>query len=290
MLSCHDLGVIAILFDSVDELSNNDEQALSTFTSTLSTIAHSLPPNVKLLVFSCPEIYITKQLVDAPSVVRSHLLTEESHEDVQMLLEAELQCIATLYQLIEWPRPEQVGMLYDHTDGHLGWAALAIRWIGCEVEQRGDTTYMRETVFDDVQKMHKGNMYDLYAFILDWVVPSTAEEEQLMGCRKTLGVLAFQEGRQSVRTLTILINLGKSFDVLHFFRHISSIVVSDFDVVDEETVPQPHKMFIDWILFHHSANGSQFQVDIALHLANRCINIMNSELHFNMVMNLEVTM
>jgi hypothetical protein len=237
MLSCHNPGVIAILFDSVDELSNNDEQVLSTFTSTLSTVAPSLPPNVKLLVFSRPETYITKQLVDAPSVVRSHLLTKESREDVQMLLETELQRIATLYQLIEWPWPEQVGMLCDHADGHLGWAALAIRWISREVGQKGDTTCTRETVFDNVRELRKGNMYDLYDFILNQVVPSTAEEEQLTGCHKTLGVLAFQEGHQSVRTLTILIDLGKSFDVLHFFRRISSIIISGFDVVDEKTVP-----------------------------------------------------
>jgi hypothetical protein len=116
------------LFDGVDELSKNSEQALSVFTSTLSAIAPSLPPNfVKLLVFSRPETYITKQLVGATSVVRSHLLTEDSREDVRRLLETELQSIATLHQLNEWPLPEQVGMLCDHADGHLGWAALAIR-------------------------------------------------------------------------------------------------------------------------------------------------------------------
>jgi WD40 repeat protein len=282
ILARHDPGVAAVLFDGIDELSKNTEQALSDFTSTLSAIAPILPPNVKLLVFSRPETYITKQLVGVPSVVSSHLLTEVSCEDVQRLLETELQSIATLHQLSEWPLPEQVGMLCDHADGHLGWAALAVRWIGREVGGMGDTTYTRETVFDDVRKLRKGNMYDLYSFILDRVVQNDAKEEQLMGCRKTLGILACQYGHESIRTLTILINLGRSFDVVHFFRRISSVIVSNFDVIDEETVPQPHKTFIDWIFFKHSVSGNQFQVDIGLHLATRCIDIMNSELHFNM--------
>jgi hypothetical protein len=283
ILARHDPGVAAVLFDGVDELSKNSEQALSVFTFTLSAAVPSLPANVKLLVFSRPETYITEQLVDAPSIVRSHLLTKDSREDVQRLLDTELRAIAGLYHLVHWPRPEQVAMLCEHADGHLGWAALAIRWIGREVGQRGDIIYTRETIFHNVQKLRKGNMYDLYAFILDRVVPSNAEEDQLMGCRKTLGVLVFQEDRQSIRTLTILIDLETSFDVLHFFRRISSVIVSNFDVVDEETVPQPHKTFIDWILSRYSASGNRFQVDIALHLAIRCIDIMNSELHFNMV-------
>jgi hypothetical protein len=141
---------VAVLFDGVDELSNNSDQALSVFTSTLSAAVSSLPPNVKLLVFSHPETYITDQLVDAPSIIRSHLLTEDSREDVQRLLETEFRGIASLYRLARWPRPEQVAMLCEHADGHLGWASLAIRWIGREVGQRGDTTYTRETVFDNV--------------------------------------------------------------------------------------------------------------------------------------------
>jgi hypothetical protein len=122
----------------------------------------------------------------------------------------------------------------------------------------------------------------MYTFIVDRATPGDADEEQLMGCRRTLAVLALQAGRHSIRTLTILIDLGRSFDVLHFFRRISSIAVSNFDVVDEETVPQPHKTFVEWIFFRHSPSGNHFQIDIVLHLANRCIDIMNSELHFNM--------
>jgi WD40 repeat protein len=146
----------------------------------------------------------------------------------------------------------------------------------------GNTTYTRETVFDDVRELRKGNMYDLYAFILERVVRDDAKEEQLMGCRKTLGILACQKDRQSIRTLTTLINSGRSFDVVHFFRRISSVIVSNFDVIDEESVPRPHKTFVDWIFFNYSASGNRFQVDIGLHLATRCIDIMNSELHFNM--------
>jgi hypothetical protein len=98
ILARHDPGVAAVLFDGVDELSKNSEQALSVFTSILSAAAPSLPPNVKLLIFSRPEMYITDQLVDATSIVRSQLLTEESREDVQRLLETELRAIASLYR------------------------------------------------------------------------------------------------------------------------------------------------------------------------------------------------
>jgi hypothetical protein len=280
----HDPGIIATLFDGIDELSNADGATLSSFTSILSSAATRLPPNVKLLVFSRPESHIINQLKrHTGSIRRSDLLTEESREDVQRFLQAELARIAELHELQDWPAGEHIDLLCEFAAGHLGWAALAVRWIGREVERKGESPYIRQSIFEQVKDVRRGNLYDLYAFILARVVPADAEEEEKVACERVLGTLTVLQSPQTIDTITSLLPPGEAYNVLHFFRRISSIIVSGLDAVDKQTVPRPHKSFFDWI---RSNNPElRFRVDAELHhtrLSKRCLSILKASLHFNM--------
>jgi hypothetical protein len=280
----HDTGVVVSIFDSIDELSDADEATLSSFTSILSSAATRLPPNVKLLVFSRPESHIINQVKRfTGSIRRSDLLTEESKEDVRRFLQAELTRIAELYDLPNWPSTEHVDLLSEFAAGHLGWAALAVRWIGREVARKGESQYIRELVFEEVKAVRKGNLYDLYAFILARVVPEDAEEEDKVGCQRVLGTLATLRTPQTIATIISLLPSGEMYNVLHFFRRISSIVVNGLEAVDIQTIPRPHKSFFDWICSNHPE--PQFRIDVKTQhkdLSMKCLEILKASLHFNM--------
>jgi hypothetical protein len=279
----HDPGFVVTLFDGVDELANGDGATLSRFASILAKATAHLPSNVKVLAFSRPENYITTRLRDAPSVFGSDLLTEESRQDVRRFFEAKLPEIAELNHLQDWPMPESIDLLCECAAGHLGWASLAIRWIGREVEAMGNTPYVRGPIFESVKAVRQGNVYDLYRFILERVIPENATATSVEGCQATLGCLATVEQPQTIGTIISLLSL-ESFDVLHFFRRISSVIINSMEPIIEDTTPHPHKSFIDWI--SSSYPHPRFRIQAEKHheiMAIRCLDIIKSSLRFNML-------
>jgi hypothetical protein len=197
-------------------------------------------------------------------------------------LQAELLRIAELHELQDWPAEEHIDLLCEFAAGHLGWAALAVRWIGREVEWKGESPYIRQLVFEQVKDVRKGDLYDLYAFILARVIPDAAGEEEKSGCERVLGTLAILQTPQTIATIASLLPLGDPYNVLHFFRRISSIIVNGLEAVDSQTIPRPHKSFFDWICSCHPE--SRFRVDAELHhrhLSKRCLSILKTSLHFN---------
>jgi hypothetical protein len=280
----HNPGVIVSLFDGIDELSNADEETLSSFTVILLSAAALLPSNVKLLVFSRPESHIIDQIASdrfTGSIRRSDLFTEESREDVRRLLQADLAGIAELWQLPNWPLEEHIGLLCEFASGHLGWAALAVRWIGQEVRRERDSVHIRETVFEQVKTVQKGNLYDLYEFILTRVIPIDSTKVEKERYQKIFGTLAILQTPQTIATITSL--LGAKYDTTHYFRRISSIIDSGLEAVNIQTIPRPHKSFFDWIC---SDANSRFYVDVKTQhkdLSVRCLEILKTSFYFNMV-------
>jgi hypothetical protein len=86
-----------------------------------------------------------------------------------------------------------------------------------------------------------------------------------------------------IATITSLLPIGDTYNVLHFFRRISSIIISGLEAVETETIPHPHKSFFDWICSNHPE--PRFRVDAKMrheHLSMRCLEILKTSLHFNM--------
>jgi hypothetical protein len=278
----HDPGVVVSLFDGIDELSNADKAALLSFTSILSSAATRLPPNVKLLVFTRPENQIINQVKESTgSIRRSDLLTEESREDVRRFLQAELARIAELFALPNWPLAEQIDLLCEFAAGHLGWAALAVRWLWDEVRREGESPYIRQVVFEEVKAVRKGDLYDFYAFVLARVVPTGAKEEEKVRYQRILGTLAILKTPQTIATIAAL--LRATYNILHYFRRINSIIVNGLEAVDSQTIPRPHKSFFDWMCSNHPE--PRFRIDVKTHhhyISMNCLEVLKTSLHFNM--------
>jgi hypothetical protein len=126
-------------------------------------------------------------------------------------------------------------------------------------------------------------LYDLYAFIFARVVPDDAKEKEKVGSEKVLGTLTALHKPQTIATITSLLSVGDTYNVLHFFRRISSIIVSGLEAVEMQTIPRPHKSFFDWICSNHSE--PRFRIDVKMQheiLSMRCLEILKNSLHFNM--------
>jgi hypothetical protein len=143
---------------------------------------------------------------------------------------------------------------------------------------------IRSGVFDDVKEVRRGNLYDLYGLILNRVIPEDTSEEFILGCRSVLGFLTVALLPQTISTIITLLRQEETFNVLHFFRRISSIITSGLQAVNEKTIPRPHKSFVDYLVSDHVDPRLYIsKADIHSPLSVSCYKIMESTLHFNMV-------
>ena len=236
---------VVVVIDGVDELANTEPSVLSKVTSVLCRIMLNLPANVKILIFSRPEQWITAKILH--HIKRLDLATKDSEDDVDGLVRAKLRDLAEVYEWNDWPSEHQVSLLCRLAAGHLGLAATALRWISRQIEYEGSA--IRDEVIEEVSQLGMGELDKLYAFILDHVLPpqDPARKRYLKGLRTVLGCLAVLQETLEISTISTLLSLD-NFDVPHCMKRISSLIVDGTEPVTERTVPQVHKSVVDYLL------------------------------------------
>lgn len=162
---------VVVIIDGVDELNppkgDTRPTALTELTTVFSTLALSLPSNVRLLFLSRPETQIINNL--PPHIHRVYLDTSESKRDVNNLLHAELRKLGDVHQLADFPTPSQLHRLSMTADGHLGWAKQAIQWLASLLEYEGGDVV--NTVIEEVGLLATGDLDSLYYLILSRLPP-----------------------------------------------------------------------------------------------------------------------
>ena len=244
---------VVVVIDGVDELANAAVFVLSKVTSVLCSIMSDLPANVKILIFSRPEQMITAEI--PPHIKRLDLATENSIYDVDRLVRAKLREIAKVYQWSDWPSEDQVSLLCRNAAGHLGWAATALRWISRQIEYEGSAR--RDEVIGEVLQLGMGELYELYAFILNRILPppkDPARKRYLKGLKRVLGCLVVLQKPLNIGSISTLLSLD-DFDVVHCMRRISSIIVDGTESLTERTVPRAHKSVVDYLVSSHIQPG-----------------------------------
>ena len=236
---------VVVVIDGVDELANTEPSILSKVTSVLCSIMSDLPANVKILILSRPEQWITAKIPF--HIKRLDLATENSTDDVERLVRAKLKELAEFHEWNDWPSEAQVSLLCRLAAGHLGLAATALRWITSEFELEGRAR--RDEVIEEVSQLGTGEIDELYAFILRRILPLQvpARKRYLKGLKSVLGCLVDLQERLDIGTISILLSLD-NFDVLHCMKRISSLIVDGTEPLTERTVPQLHKSIVDYLV------------------------------------------
>ena len=236
---------VVVVIDGVDELANTEPSVLSKVTSVLCSIMLDLPVNVKILIFSRPEQWITAKI--PYHIKRLDLATKDSQDDVDLLVRAKLKELAEVYEWNDWPSYDQVRRLCQLAAGHLGLAMTALRWIARQIEYEGSA--WRDEVIEDVSQLGMGELDELYAFILHRVLPphDPARKRYLKGLKTVLGCLVVLQTPLEFSSISTLLSLD-DFDVLHCMKRISSLTVDGTKLLTERTIPQVHKSFVDYLV------------------------------------------
>jgi nucleoside-triphosphatase THEP1 len=213
---------IVVVIDGVDELANAEPSVLSEVTSVLCSIMSDLPANVKILIFSRPEQWITAKI--PPYIKRLDLATEDSELDVDRLVRARLKEVAEFHVWNDWPSENQVCLLCWLAAGHLGLAATALRWIAREIKYEGKAR--RDEVIEEVSQLGMGELDELYAFIFHRILPpqDPARKRYLKGLKTVLGCLVVLQEPLDIGSISTLLSLH-DFNVPHCMKRISSLIV-----------------------------------------------------------------
>ena len=199
-----------------------------------------------------PEQKITAET--PPHVKRLDLGTENSTYDVDQFVRAKLEEVAKVYKWSDWPSEHQVTLLCRNAAGHLGWAATALKWIAGQIDYEGSAR--RDEIIEEVLQLEMGELYELYAFILDRILPPTdpARKRYLKGLKRVLGCLVVLQKPLNIGSISTLLSLD-DFDVVHCMRRISSIIVDGTESLTERTVPRAHKSVVDYLVSSHIQPG-----------------------------------
>ena len=236
---------VVVVIDGVDELANTEPSALSKVTSVLCSVMSDLPPNVKILIFSRPEQWITAKI--PCHIKRLDLATKDSEDDVDRLVRTKLRELAEVHEWYDWPNEIQVSQLCRLAAGHLGLAATALRWIATQIEYEGSAR--RDEVIEEVSQLGTGEIDELYAFILRLILPlqDPARKRYLKGLKTVLGCLVVLQEPLEIGSISTLLSLD-NFDVPHCMKRISSLIVDGTEPLTERTVPQVHKSLVDYLV------------------------------------------
>ena len=236
---------VVVVIDAVDELVDAPPLDLSKVTSVLCSIASDLPANVKVLIFSRPEQWITTKI--PPHIKRRVLASENSKDDVDLLVRARLRELAEIYGWNNWPSERQVSLLCQVAAGHLGLAATALKWIASEFRLEGRAR--RDEVIEEVSQLGTGEVDDLYAFILRGILPQdpTRRKCYLKGLKTVLGCLVVLQEPIDIGSISTMLSL-ENFDTPYCMERISSLIVDGTKPLTEMTIPQLHKSLVDYLV------------------------------------------
>jgi ATPase family associated with various cellular activities (AAA) len=270
---------VIVVVDGVDELANTEPSVLSEVTSVLCSIMSNLPANVKILIFSRPEQSITDKI--PPHIKRLDLATKDSEDDVDRLVRAKLKEVAEFHKWSHWPSENQIRLLCLHAAGHLGLAATALRWIAREIKYEGKAR--RDEVIEEVSQLGMGELDELYAFILDRILPprDPSRKRYLKGLKAVLGCLVVLQEPLNIATISTLLSLD--FDVPHCMKRISSLIVDGTEALTERTVPRVHKSVVDYLV-SSSRPHPDLHINPTEHhhsLTTACFETIQKELTFN---------
>ena len=240
---------IVVVIDGVDELAKAEPSVLSEVTSVLCSIMSDLPANVKILIFSRPEQWITSKI--PRHIKRLDLATENSQDDVDRLVRSKLRELAEFHEWNDWPSDVQVRRLCRLAAGHLGLAATALRWIARQIEYEGSAR--RDEVIEEVSELGTGEIDELYAFIFRRILPlqDPARKRYLKGLKTVLGCLVVLQEPLDIGTISTLLSLD-NFDVPHCMKRISSLIVEGTLLLTKTTFPTLHKSVVDYLISGHA--------------------------------------
>jgi hypothetical protein len=272
---------LVVIIDGVDEFRPANGVHSAGVYDTLCAVFSDLPKNVRVLILSRPEDDILRAIHSKIDAEHHDLTTQESLDDVRAYFLKELPVLGKRHGL-DFPTPDQLELLCTVASGHLGWAKQVHNWLTTYLARRKGTNFSEQ--LEMIGKLARGNLDELYTLILRHTLPSETDPDRPLfttELQKVLRCLTHLVEPRPISVICKLVDTDHDFDVSKCLIGLSSLYASGIELVDIDTVPQPHKSFFDFVT---ARAPSDFRVDDILahrQLASSCFRIMKG-LHFNM--------
>ena len=109
---------------------------------------------------------------------------------------------------------------------------------------------MRDDLIKNVSKLVKGEIDQLYDFILYSILPPPDDPDRksyLEGLKTVLGCLVVLRRPLDIGSISAMLSLDK-FDVLHCMKRISSLIIDGTASLTKGTVRKVHKSLVDYLV------------------------------------------
>ena len=159
---------VFVVIYGVDELANSEPSVISKVTSVLCSITSDLPANVKILIFSRPEQWITDKI--PLHIRRVDFAIKASQDNVERLVRAKLGELAEFHKWKDWPSEDQITLLCRLAGGHSPFAMTTLRWIASQLEWEGSAR--RDEVIEEVSKTGEWKIFMLSSLIAFFLLRS----------------------------------------------------------------------------------------------------------------------
>ncbi|KAG6907878.1 hypothetical protein DXG01_007042 [Tephrocybe rancida] len=266
--SDHPNDPVVVIFDGLDETSSYHDvpdqlrrehlgNTVTVFSDLVSKLSHQ-HRNAKILISSRPEAEILrrfKRSVHGQNIKELEIRTdgEKSLHDIKKLLRHRLAEIAMKYlpPTVIWPREEHLEQLATAASGLFIWAVTACNYIDARLRLRGKQN--PDEVFLEFNQRHQVDLRTLYRRILMFSYPKEAADEwDFEVFRRIMGALMIIQESMNIRNLTAFLDLRRTsehdhVDIRNFVENLRTVLVTDSGQVTEDTIPQAHKAFFDFL-------------------------------------------
>jgi WD40 repeat protein len=264
----------------VDGLDETDRLRLRETAQILSAIFEALHPNAKLLISSRTDDEIQKSFavtLDVKHVKHVHLETSSSIEDVSNFLTRKIAWIVKQNDLdwMEWPGVERMEMLCAQAAGLFIWAATATKFIQEQLDTSGRECL--DVVLNTLNINGMDDINSLYGTILRLTYPQTSEPWVFERFRKVLGCIVVLREPLSIADIRDLLDLRQAptrrpADIEHLVRRFRTVLVTGTQAVNDQTIPQLHKSFFEFITSERAETRFRVERNISNgELAIRCL-------------------
>ncbi|KAJ7852109.1 hypothetical protein B0H13DRAFT_1643571 [Mycena leptocephala] len=159
-----------------------------------------------------------------------------------------------------WPHPRELWKLSYKANGLFHYAGTALHWIKAQIDEHGRAC--QGWVLDNLtQEGGLGQLEDLYRAILTSFEKidhparnKQRREARLAGFQHVIGTILVLHKPFTIRQIVALLDdiQVEDLDVAYFLRQMRSVLVPGMTTSFEDTTPQMHKSFRDYIMDGHA--------------------------------------
>lgn len=274
-------GPIVIVLDALDECGNPESR--EQLLDVLSKQSQNLPPCIRIIITSRPEVDIMDAFEPMPNVYSRDLyrLTDSNESDIATYIHKQLSTVRSKpknrhFRLpTGWPGEQDEAALVKQAAGLFVWASTACAFI----DSFNPRQRLRTILDQEVSSNPMVSLDNLFATALgaagDWT-----DEYFLLGFQAVIGAVIVSMEPLTTDTIDCLLELKESSPSIHTVECLGCVL--SWGPSPNEPIRTLHPSFVDFLVSKERCKRDEWWVDTVLHhrrLALACLDHMEHPGH-----------